>query len=263
MEEESDRSVSERVGSVLLVEDHHIAAQVGHDILRGLSHRVDIAYTGLHAFSFCQRERYDFIFMDIGLPDTDGCRVAEKIRAYEREHDFSPVPIVALTAHVSHENRQACLDAGMQRVLIKPLTAQKAQEVFEDLLNWSSIGDLDTTSSISGKIIDFQAGIRLADGNVELAKRSLQMLVEGLPDDIERLETFYDQKDWVSFESAIRQLRGGACYCGVPRLEQACKNLHDCLTQKTYDRIEWHYHNLQHEIDVLSLAWRDSDWRKN
>ena len=59
--------------------------------------------------------------MDIGLPDTDGCNVTRKIRAYEQEHDKRPTPIVALTANVMRGDREKSLNAGCDGYIQKPI----------------------------------------------------------------------------------------------------------------------------------------------
>ena len=61
--------------------------------------------------------------MDIGLPDVDGYAVTHQIRIQELAKK-AHIPIIALTAHAGDENKQRCIEAGMNAVLTKPLTAK-------------------------------------------------------------------------------------------------------------------------------------------
>ena len=66
--------------------------------------------------------------MDIGLPDLDGYEVTRLIRIQESTRN-SYTPIIALTAHVEDRNKKNCIEAGMDAVLIKPLTAKKCSNM--------------------------------------------------------------------------------------------------------------------------------------
>jgi CheY-like chemotaxis protein len=68
---------------------------------------------------------YDCVLMDLHMPGMDGLEATRRIRALEAEHNGARTPIVALTANVSAEDRDACLDAGMDGFLVKPLDRER------------------------------------------------------------------------------------------------------------------------------------------
>ncbi len=101
---------------VLLVEDLPLAAKIARFILGDLHCDVDIASSGAQAMEKAISRVYDLIFMDVGLPDTTGFEVTQRIRAANIK-----TPIYALTAHTDNDNRQQAVLAGMTGFLTKPL----------------------------------------------------------------------------------------------------------------------------------------------
>ena len=88
---------------------------------------VDIAESGHEAFDMCDKNTYDIIFMDIGLPDLKGYVVAKKLK---KRDDFTKVSIIALSAHTDDDVRKKCQEVGIDDYLTKPLTDDKVGEVF-------------------------------------------------------------------------------------------------------------------------------------
>jgi CheY-like chemotaxis protein len=72
---------------------------------------------------------YDLILMDVQMPLVNGLEAARRIRSAEA--DGPPTPIVALTANAYAEDREACLAAGMDALLVKPLDREKLREALE------------------------------------------------------------------------------------------------------------------------------------
>ena len=115
---------------VLIVEDQIQSSTVIKYLLNNFGCIVDIANDGQTATEFFKNNHYDLILMDIGLPDINGYEVTKKIRLYETPCK-NRVPIVALTAHVSTEEKQRCLEASMNAIFAKPLFKEKMIDILE------------------------------------------------------------------------------------------------------------------------------------
>ncbi|MBL8216681.1 MAG: PAS domain S-box protein [Bryobacterales bacterium] len=117
---------------VLLVEDNLINQKVGYALLTGLGVDVEVAASGLDAVIRCQHSRYDLVLMDCTMPIMDGFEAARRIRALAGPG--ARVPIVALTALAFDEDRQRCLDAGMNDFLAKPVDRASLLSVIQQWL---------------------------------------------------------------------------------------------------------------------------------
>ena len=106
---------------ILLVEDNRVNQMVAKLMLKRLGYQISaIANNGLEAVQAVQNDSYDLILMDVQMPKMDGLAATKMIRQGLK----SPVRIVAMTADAMPEDRQACLDAGMNDFISKPISIQ-------------------------------------------------------------------------------------------------------------------------------------------
>jgi signal transduction histidine kinase/DNA-binding NarL/FixJ family response regulator len=103
---------------ILVVEDMVVNQKVAKGMLRSLGHVVDIAEDGEAALAKAKARAYDLIFMDMQMPRMNGLEATGAIRALE---GGKSVPIIAMTANVFDADREACLAAGMNDFVGKPI----------------------------------------------------------------------------------------------------------------------------------------------
>jgi signal transduction histidine kinase/CheY-like chemotaxis protein len=107
---------------VLVAEDNGVNQKVALAMLRHLGYRADLAGDGLEAVEAVRRVPYDVVFMDLQMPELDGVDATKRIIA---EHPPARRPrIIALTANAFDEDREACLAAGMDDYVSKPLKTE-------------------------------------------------------------------------------------------------------------------------------------------
>jgi two-component system sensor histidine kinase/response regulator len=107
---------------VLVAEDNVVNCKLAVRMLGKLGCRVDVAENGAVALQRASTTRYDLILMDCQMPELDGFEATRAIRARESDAGVH-TPIVALTANVTVEDRERCLEAGMDGHLSKPFSA--------------------------------------------------------------------------------------------------------------------------------------------
>ena len=108
---------------VLLVEDNAINMEIAHAILEEEDLNITEAKNGKEALEIFQNSKlneYDVVIMDVMMPVMDGLEATKEIRMLERE-DAKKIPIIAMTANAFEEDRKACLDAGMNEHIGKPI----------------------------------------------------------------------------------------------------------------------------------------------
>ena len=112
------------VRRILLVEDNEVNQRVALMQLEGLAAQVDLTRDGHEAVAAVLQNEYDLVLMDCQMPGLDGYEAARTIRAQESGRR---TPIVALTAAATAEERAACLAAGMDECLAKPVRPEELQ----------------------------------------------------------------------------------------------------------------------------------------
>lgn len=125
-------STISRFLNVLVAEDSPINAKVITTFLKQDGHRVDHVENGKQALDAMQTTRYDLVLMDMRMPEMGGIETTQRWRAIET--DDRHVPIVALTANATIEDRNACLSAGMDAFLSKPVNQAQLRELLQSLL---------------------------------------------------------------------------------------------------------------------------------
>jgi signal transduction histidine kinase/DNA-binding response OmpR family regulator len=111
---------------ILVAEDNIVNQRVALLQLERLGHRADVAANGLEVISAIETVHYDVIFMDCQMPELDGYEATRRLRTRESERrargeKFTPLHIVAMTANAMQGDREACLAAGMDDYISKPV----------------------------------------------------------------------------------------------------------------------------------------------
>ena len=211
---------------VLVVEDNPIAQTVAKSILGKLKCSADIAENGKKAVGMWKKGNYHLIFMDIGLPDIDGYEVTRHIRIQELPKK-THVPIIALTAHAGDENKKRCIDAGMNAVLTKPLTAKSCAEIVNAFIpGRQKIEESSSSKTCLGSdlpeneaalfqleeypLLSIEEGIKTT-GSEQLLVEMLQIMVDTeIKADLEKMKTAFNEKDYDKTQQLAHKIKGGA-----------------------------------------------------
>jgi signal transduction histidine kinase/ligand-binding sensor domain-containing protein/CheY-like chemotaxis protein len=115
---------------ILLAEDNPVNQKLAQRAIEKMGHSITVAANGVCALEACTRERFDLILMDLQMPDMDGFESTARIREAERESGRH-TPIVAMTAHAMHGDRDQCIRAGMDDYISKPVDLHALARIIE------------------------------------------------------------------------------------------------------------------------------------
>jgi CheY-like chemotaxis protein len=116
---------------LLLAEDNPVNQEVALGILQIEDYQVKVAKNGVEAVAAFSESTFDLILMDCHMPEMDGFEATRKIREMEKQSNLRRIPIVALTANAMQQDRDECLNAGMDDHLSKPYSRLQMRETLE------------------------------------------------------------------------------------------------------------------------------------
>jgi CheY-like chemotaxis protein len=122
---------------VLVVEDSPVNRVVAIGVLERCGYNAYAVNDGREALEALSSRRYDAVLMDCQMPEIDGYEATRELR--RREQGMRHTPVIAMTAHAMHGDRERCLQAGMDDYVAKPVRAQALAEI---LGRWISAADV-------------------------------------------------------------------------------------------------------------------------
>ncbi len=127
---ENDMDTYAAIGSrVLVVEDTKVNFEVCCELLMHMGHYPIVVNNGVEAVDILQKERFDLVLMDCQMPVMDGYEATRKYREWELTQGDSRLPIIALTGNAMEQDKQLCLDAGMDDYLKKPFNLKQLNDI--------------------------------------------------------------------------------------------------------------------------------------
>jgi CheY-like chemotaxis protein len=150
--------------------------------------------------------------MDVQMPDMSGIEVTEAIRRKEKEVG-GHIPIIATTASAMKEDRERCLEAGMDAYLSKPFEKELLYKTIDELTSVSKAPDFGDTSARSGNAaFDLNAALDSLDGDAELLREVAVIFLAQSPKHLEKIREAVSARDPKSLERAAHALKGQAAY---------------------------------------------------
>jgi PAS domain S-box-containing protein len=221
---------------ILLVEDNEINQQVACELLEQAKFRVEIANHGQEAIDKLALKRYDCVLMDVQMPVMDGFTATSVLR---EDPEFEDLPILAMTANATVEDRQRCLEAGMNEHIPKPINPTL---LFETLLKWiphggRDVSELGVAPKAGGRLIpelegiDTQTGIERLGGNAEAYRKLLLKFAENQGDAMSQIKDAVDAGDSAAAVRLAHTLKGVGGSIGATALQSLSGKLESALKE--------------------------------
>ncbi|QZA76820.1 PAS domain S-box protein [Deefgea tanakiae] len=221
---------------IMLVEDNPLNQQVANELLTGAGASVILAQHGGEALGWLSIDPLpcDIILMDLQMPVLDGHYATRLIRTDER---FKDLPIIAMTAHAMSDERQRCLDTGMNDYITKPI---QPDVLFATVAKWAGqhiidIAEIEVDGGYIDKgIVPSISGVNTGDvlqrlmGDAVLYEALFKQFLTDYSDAYASLLELL-QKDHVSAERLAHSMKGVAGTLGMPVLAAAASQLETAL----------------------------------
>jgi CheY-like chemotaxis protein len=221
----TDRVTLRLSGTVLVAEDNPVNQRVALSLLEKLGLTVDLASDGNEAIAACSRRSYDLVLMDCRMPDKDGMEATTAIRRKESAAPGSRhLPIIALTAGVTAEERNACLAVGMDAVLHKPIRRENLVAILQRWLPSRPatpatdirMAALESASTGDPPLLDLDVFRRLRDETDDI-DALFQLFVDERTVQIPALCTAVKDAPFDEVFTMAHRLKGAALTLGVRR----------------------------------------------
>jgi PAS domain S-box-containing protein len=213
---------------VLVVEDNIVNQKLAVGLLKKGGHRSVVAKHGQDAVDRYGEQPFDLVLLDIQMPVMDGYEACKRIRHIQSQTGIF-VPIIALTAHASQEDRARCLEAGMDEYLAKPIRPEALFGMIEKLTGHSSkISQPDSESESFAHAVDWQHAFETVGGDRQLLIELIQVFNKDQPKMLGTIESAIDKSDPKELRIAAHALKGALTHLGgkePARLAMVLENL--------------------------------------
>jgi len=224
---------------VLLAEDNDINLTIAKTLLEEFGCSVLAFSDGQQAVDAFLKGGVDLILMDCQMPVMDGYKATRKIRQLEKEavqNITGRVPIIALTAHAMHGDKELCLNAGMDDYLTKPFSREGLWEILHRYLpeHWKMpAGQPDEQAPETDRdtgILDAKI-ISLLPGGPAMLHKVLNMFLESMTKLIAEMASGLEQEDAKQIMHASHSLKSSSAMVGAMELSELCKDI-EAITRK-------------------------------
>ena len=228
--EEALASSPQASRTILLVDDVEINRALVQAILEPHGHRITCAENGRKALEAYKTGHFEMVLMDIQMPEMDGLQAARAIREYEQAmcRSTPPVPIVAMTAFAGNEDRQICLDAGMDDYLTKPIKSAQLLQLLSKLCSSqtgavpAATGDTPAFAALEAKGMVFVQSelLERLGGRSEMVPRFIGLFCKGVVPQLEALTTALAAEDADGVRRCAHAIKGAAANISALRIQQ-------------------------------------------
>lgn len=214
---------------ILLVEDNAINQQVAREFLSQAGVKTVLASNGREALAWLARETFDAVLMDVHMPEMNGLEATRRLRADPRWKDL---PVLAMTAAVLPEDRSACIAAGMNDYVAKPVDREKLLSVLQHWIRSSAPameqgrvpeGQEEAMPDLPG--FDMVRISQMTDGDMDFFRRLLAYFARDFADFQERLAEKLAGGDWSGARALVHAIKGASGNLGAERVYRAACRL--------------------------------------
>ncbi|MBP7541637.1 MAG: response regulator, partial [Saprospiraceae bacterium] len=228
---------------ILIVDDHPANRLLLAQQLNYLGHRVEEANNGVIALAMFEDKEYQMVITDCNMPEMDGYELCRNIRILESKL-LRTSTIIGYTANAQKEAKEACLNAGMNNCLFKPISLAE----LERMIKFFS----PDKKSITHPHFEAKSVEKLTGNNAELISKILNELLKSNQIDLNSMCRAIEDKDLSAVKDLTHKIKGAARIIDANRLISICEKLEDQNNIKNIEKytsqLSMEIFNLENEI---------------
>ena len=242
---------------LLVVEDCIVNQRLIKDTIRYYNKNIEVyvANNGQQAVEMLSDEDFDLVLMDIRMPVLNGIEATKKIRKTFEEPKRN-IPIIGLTAHSAHEEKQNCIDAGMNDYMLKPFDIKELFEKMRNFLDFESKEEsvpnktIKQSENIFNELKHSDLSLLLATykNNIEKVKRIVGMYLEAIPEQISELIESYNAEDFENAKIMAHSLKSSFRFLGMEYVSTIAQEFENKLAINTD-------FNFERQINEMNNVW--------
>jgi signal transduction histidine kinase/CheY-like chemotaxis protein/HPt (histidine-containing phosphotransfer) domain-containing protein len=251
----SRRARSSRKLRVLVAEDNLVNQKLAASILERAGHTPILVGNGQEAVAAMQKGQFDIILMDVQMPVVGGFEATRLIRDGETPTGRR-TPIIAVTARAMKGDREACLAAGMDGYVPKPIRSEKLMELIAELTGASSQSaadaDVEPARGDGDGVLDENALLATVGGNRELAGELAQLFLQELGPRMQEMASAIRERDADRLQFAAHALRGSAASLSATQVTASATALEAMARKGDLSMAESVFACLEDEMEGLT-----------
>ncbi len=221
---------------VLLAEDNEVNQELAVRLLGRQGHTVVVAGNGREAVAAWEAGAFDFILMDVQMPEMDGLVATAEIRTRER-HRGGHVPVIALTAHAMKGDRERCLAAGMDEYVSKPIRLPELLRAIERVVPaFTAPAEMPAAAPADGEggAFDARAALARVDGDKGLLRKLTDLFSDNAPKLLAAAREAVARQDGTALGRAAHQIQSTATIFGARAVTETAQRLEGAGRQGDY-----------------------------
>ena len=264
----TDTAIDWSTINVMVVDDNEVNLRLAEIILHKHKTRVTTARSGAQAIDYASMNSFDIVFMDLHMPGLDGYETTRKVR--EVTPGKQPV-IIALTANALPQEKEKVIKAGMNGILIKPVSDAMLQKVINQWVLKKSIStsefkeikidrptNIEIENDTDKTVFSIDLAKEFTGDNKELAYELFSMLREELDSYSKDILKAANENDIERLHHVVHKLHGASRCCGTTELKNTSSHIENLINQKIGFDIEKETTQLLTAIQKVSNFQIDS-----
>ena len=239
---------------ILLVEDNAINQILAQRMIRKRGDKLVVTNNGREALAALESEKFDLILMDIQMPEMSGLEVTAEIRRKEKDTG-EHIPIVATTASAMKEDRERCVEAGMDAYISKPIEREILFETIDRLTGHAQkAGHGEALARSNDPVFDAGAVLDSLEGDSELMREIAGIFLAQFPKQMEKIRAAVSNRDPKLLERAAHALKGTAANLLAQGVVEAAAKLEEIGRAGTVAGSSQALDLLEGELGKLKIA---------